>query len=204
MFDPGITDVITVRSMPHYLPYLSAKENAMLEYERLLMLKLDDTMNDSPKTHACPMCGRCYKIRSTLNRHIRYECGMARKKLACEICGKKFSRPDNLKQHEQTHVTIYFSGEATPASESGNNATSSSSDSAVKENKISGSTVDGVEKAVTPAQQIFLIEDAKPSLQSLQIQGQPVKIQVQNQPVKIQLQNQSMVQKMQLQNQIKN
>lgn len=176
----------------------------MLEYERLLMLKLDDTMNDSPKTHACPMCGRCYKIRSTLNRHIRYECGMARKKLACEICGKKFSRPDNLKQHEQTHVTIYFSGEAATASESGNNTTSGTSDVAVKESKNSGST-EGGDKVITPTpQQVFLIEEQKPSLQSLQIQGQPVKIQLQNQPVKIQLQNQPVVQKIQLQNQIKN
>ena len=178
----------------------------MLEYERLLMLKLDDTMNDSPKTHACPMCGRCYKIRSTLNRHIRYECGMARKKLACEICGKKFSRPDNLKQHEQTHVTIYFSGETGAASDSANNSTSVCSD--VKESKNSvgggggGGEGGGADKGIAPpsSQQIYLIDDSKPSLQSLQIQGQPVKIQLQNQPVKIQLQNQSLVQKIQLQN----
>lgn len=200
-FDPGITGVITAQSMPHYLPYLTAKENAILEYERLLMLKYDDSMNDSPKVHACPMCGRCYKIRSTLNRHIRYECGMARKKLACEICGKKFSRPDNLKQHEQTHVTIYFSGEAGAASDPSNTATSGSSEVLIKENS---SNSEGGDKVVTPAPPIFLIEEQKPSIQSLQIQGQPVKIQLQNQPGKIQIQNQSVVQKIQLQNQIKN
>ncbi|KAK6617129.1 hypothetical protein RUM43_014731 [Polyplax serrata] len=174
----------------------------MLEYERLLMLKLDDPMNDSPKTHACPMCGRCYKIRSTLNRHIRYECGMARKKLACEICGKKFSRPDNLKQHEQTHVTIYFSGEAAAAAASSDAAGSAggavTGDTPSKEGKNAVSAADPSDKV--NAQQIYLIEEQKSSLQSLQIQGQPVKIQLQNQPVKIQ----PVVQKIQLPNQIKN
>lgn len=162
--------------MPHYLPYLSAKENATLDYERLLAGVKQEDLLDMPKIHICPRCGRCYKIRSTLNRHIRYECGIARKKLACEICGKKFSRPDNLKQHEQTHVTIYFSGE-------GGDVPPPTADAKV-------STEDGDQITVTP--QIFFLDEpkafqirAQPMLQKIQLPQSP--LQKMDQPQKIKL-----------------
>ncbi|XP_023313342.1 longitudinals lacking protein, isoforms H/M/V isoform X33 [Trichogramma pretiosum] len=49
----------------------------------------------------CLMCGRCYRSRSSLTRHSRYECGClgARYTFACTLCGKLFCRPDHLKQH---------------------------------------------------------------------------------------------------------
>lgn len=58
-----------------------------------------------PDFHECPICGRLYKYRSTLYRHVRYECGGARMKLVCPICGRRFSRPDNLRQHAITHTS---------------------------------------------------------------------------------------------------
>lgn len=132
-----------MRGPAHYMSYFSAKENSTLDYERLLAGAKSEDLLDMPKIHICSRCGRSYKIRSTLNRHMRYECGIARKKLACEICGKKFSRPDNLKQHEQTHVALYsFDGAE------GANA------------DVKVSTEDGDQITVTP--QIFLLDEPKP------------------------------------------
>ena len=50
----------------------------------------------------CYLCGRCgksYKLRGNLNRHIRYECGAAKKQQVCPLCEKKYSRPEHLREH---------------------------------------------------------------------------------------------------------
>jgi uncharacterized Zn-finger protein len=62
---------------------------------------------DGIQLHVCQLCGKSYKSRSTLNRHLRYECGRARFKLECSVCGRKFSRPDNLRQHAGIHMQNY-------------------------------------------------------------------------------------------------
>lgn len=62
---------------------------------------------DGIQLHVCQLCGKSYRTRSTLNRHLRYECGRARFKLECSICGRKFSRPDNLRQHAGIHMPEY-------------------------------------------------------------------------------------------------
>lgn len=54
--------------------------------------------------HVCFVCGKRYKSRSKLNRHVRYECGGARNQLQCRVCGRRFSRPDNLRQHSYLHT----------------------------------------------------------------------------------------------------
>lgn len=47
----------------------------------------------------CPKnCGRKYKHDSSLNKHLRYECGRD-KRFQCPDCGKKFSQKCNLKSH---------------------------------------------------------------------------------------------------------
>lgn len=51
--------------------------------------------------HYCSLCGKAYKNRFLLKRHTTYECGDARNKFSCVTCGRKFSRPDNLLQHER-------------------------------------------------------------------------------------------------------
>ncbi|PSN29195.1 hypothetical protein C0J52_26313 [Blattella germanica] len=58
---------------------------------------------DGVYIHMCFTCGKRYKTRSKLNRHVRYECGGARNQLQCGVCGRRFSRPDNLRQHEVLH-----------------------------------------------------------------------------------------------------
>ncbi|PSN35576.1 hypothetical protein C0J52_22238 [Blattella germanica] len=67
------------------------------------------TEEDGILLHVCQLCGKSYKSRSTLNRHLRYECGRARFKLECSVCGRKFSRPDNLRQHAGIHMPGYAS-----------------------------------------------------------------------------------------------
>lgn len=51
------------------------------------------------RQHECQLCGRTYKRRHHLVRHLRYECGPARKQQQCAICGKRYSRPDTLQEH---------------------------------------------------------------------------------------------------------
>ncbi|PNF37579.1 hypothetical protein B7P43_G11956, partial [Cryptotermes secundus] len=51
------------------------------------------------RQHECRLCGRTYKRRHHLVRHLRYECGSARKQQQCTICGKRYSRPDTLQEH---------------------------------------------------------------------------------------------------------
>jgi hypothetical protein len=55
------------------------------------------------RQHQCPLCGRTYKRRHHLVRHLRYECGPARKRQQCAICGKRYSRPDTLQEHYVLH-----------------------------------------------------------------------------------------------------
>ncbi|KAJ9596806.1 hypothetical protein L9F63_012187, partial [Diploptera punctata] len=51
------------------------------------------------RQHECVICGKTYKRRHHLVRHLRYECGPARKQQQCTICGKRYSRPDTLQEH---------------------------------------------------------------------------------------------------------
>ncbi|KAG8233647.1 hypothetical protein J437_LFUL013608 [Ladona fulva] len=57
----------------------------------------------SSRLHPCHRCGRPYKTRSTLNRHLRYECGGAGRRFECPICLKRISRPDTFRQHALIH-----------------------------------------------------------------------------------------------------
>lgn len=46
----------------------------------------------------CYHCNRSYKRKSSLRRHLRYECGKAAT-LPCRHCSKKFKRHDKLLAH---------------------------------------------------------------------------------------------------------
>lgn len=52
----------------------------------------------SVPTFKCPRCPRAYSLSYTLDRHMKYECGVA-KQFGCFKCGKRFSRKDILKAH---------------------------------------------------------------------------------------------------------
>uniref|UniRef100_A0A182MCQ4 C2H2-type domain-containing protein n=1 Tax=Anopheles culicifacies TaxID=139723 RepID=A0A182MCQ4_9DIPT len=52
----------------------------------------------SASAFKCPRCPRAYALSYTLERHMKYECGVA-KQFGCFKCGKRFSRKDILKAH---------------------------------------------------------------------------------------------------------
>ncbi|KAG8233646.1 hypothetical protein J437_LFUL013607 [Ladona fulva] len=52
------------------------------------------------KSYACPRCDRRYSVSYTLERHLRYECGVA-KQFACPVCLRRFSRRDVLRAHQR-------------------------------------------------------------------------------------------------------
>ena len=47
----------------------------------------------------CPNnCGRKYKRKTHLNRHLKYECGVP-KQFKCDVCDKPFTHKESLKTH---------------------------------------------------------------------------------------------------------
>lgn len=62
-----------------------------------------------PRSNAqCPNCGKLYKYKFNLNRHIRYECGVA-KQFRCAECGRSFSQKSSLKSHRGiVHGVIWY------------------------------------------------------------------------------------------------
>lgn len=50
--------------------------------------------------YKCSRCGRGYLVSYTLERHLRYECGVA-KQFSCAVCSRRFSRRDILRVHEK-------------------------------------------------------------------------------------------------------
>lgn len=64
------------------------------------------TLQSVARTHTC-RCGRTYKQTSSLNRHMRYECGQTNKNQECHLCGRKYYRPDTLQDHFQNCLAKY-------------------------------------------------------------------------------------------------
>ncbi|XP_046396281.1 longitudinals lacking protein, isoforms H/M/V isoform X5 [Ischnura elegans] len=54
----------------------------------------------SPGKLSCPRCARQYSVNYTLERHLRYECGVA-KQFACPACPKTFRRRYVLSAHQK-------------------------------------------------------------------------------------------------------
>ncbi|KAE8747853.1 hypothetical protein FOCC_FOCC005465 [Frankliniella occidentalis] len=50
--------------------------------------------------YSCPRCARKYAVLYTLERHLRYECGVD-KQFACPVCQRRFSRRDVLRTHQK-------------------------------------------------------------------------------------------------------
>ncbi|KRG04312.1 longitudinals lacking protein, isoforms H/M/V isoform X15 [Drosophila mojavensis] len=59
--------------------------------------------------YQCPRfnCLKSYKDASSLQRHIRYECG-GQKKFRCLMCGKAFSQSSHLKRHLESGVCVKY------------------------------------------------------------------------------------------------
>ena len=52
--------------------------------------------------YSCPRCGNTYTRTHSLNRHIRFECGIE-PKFVCPVCHKKSKHKHNLLIHMRTH-----------------------------------------------------------------------------------------------------
>lgn len=50
--------------------------------------------------YGCLRCGRRYTIRYSLDRHLKWECGVE-KQFLCQTCFRRFSRIDNLRSHQK-------------------------------------------------------------------------------------------------------
>jgi uncharacterized Zn-finger protein len=57
------------------------------------------------KPYKCDPCGERFTEAGTLRRHSREEHNDV-KRFECQICNMRFSRNDNLKQHEKIHSTV--------------------------------------------------------------------------------------------------
>lgn len=53
-----------------------------------------------PLPFKCLRCGRAYSVPYSLDRHLKYECGVE-KKFSCSVCSRRFSRRDILRVHEK-------------------------------------------------------------------------------------------------------
>ncbi|XP_020288349.1 zinc finger protein 236-like [Pseudomyrmex gracilis] len=46
----------------------------------------------------CPQCGRGYKFKSSLFKHLKYECG-GRRNFTCHVCNQSFTQNVSLRRH---------------------------------------------------------------------------------------------------------
>jgi len=54
------------------------------------------------REYSCPRCGNIYTRSHSLNRHIKFECGVE-PQFECPICHKKSKHKHNLVLHMRTH-----------------------------------------------------------------------------------------------------
>lgn len=52
----------------------------------------------SGRRNYCKRCGRCYKHKSHLKRHINFECGLP-PAFQCPYCGYKCKRKEDIHSH---------------------------------------------------------------------------------------------------------
>lgn len=55
-----------------------------------------------PGRHSCPRCGRTYKWKQTLLRHMKYECGVE-PQFVCPVCRAPFHHRNVLQRHMNLH-----------------------------------------------------------------------------------------------------
>ncbi|XP_050074088.1 longitudinals lacking protein, isoforms A/B/D/L-like isoform X3 [Anopheles maculipalpis] len=98
----------------------SGSSSSLSESNRRSLLQLNDLLYDvkfsdlskflnAVGRYQCPRrdCDKNYKDASSLQRHIRYECG-GMKKFRCVMCGKAFSQGSHLKRHLESGVCIKY------------------------------------------------------------------------------------------------
>ncbi|KAL6434193.1 hypothetical protein ACFW04_005955 [Cataglyphis niger] len=54
----------------------------------------------------CPRCGRGYKFKPSLLKHVKYECG-GRRNFCCNLCGRSFTQNVSLRRHLMQSHNFY-------------------------------------------------------------------------------------------------
>ncbi|XP_014482685.1 PREDICTED: zinc finger protein 775-like [Dinoponera quadriceps] len=63
-------------------------------------------LKDEDLTLKCPQCGRGYKVKPSLSKHLRYECG-GRRNFCCDLCGRSFTQNVSLRRHLMQNHNFY-------------------------------------------------------------------------------------------------
>lgn len=67
-----------------------------------LMEVNSNQVTEGHRDYSCPRCGNAYTRPHSLNRHMRFECGVE-PQFECPICHKKSKHKHNLVLHMRTH-----------------------------------------------------------------------------------------------------
>ncbi|XP_076287965.1 zinc finger Y-chromosomal protein-like [Lasioglossum baleicum] len=63
-------------------------------------------LRDEDLLFKCPRCGRGYKVKHNLIKHLRYECG-GQKNFACDFCESSYTQNVNLRRHLMKFHNVY-------------------------------------------------------------------------------------------------
>ena len=65
-------------------------------------MKICPILNPSKKpAFTCDICGKIYKAKNNLKKHIKYDHSGMQGMFVCDVCGEHFTRPHSLTRHKQ-------------------------------------------------------------------------------------------------------
>ncbi|XP_012270367.1 longitudinals lacking protein, isoforms A/B/D/L isoform X22 [Orussus abietinus] len=63
-------------------------------------------LTDQDLSLKCPQCGRGYKMKHSLSKHMKYECG-GQRMFKCDLCERRFTQNVSLRRHLMHNHNIY-------------------------------------------------------------------------------------------------
>ncbi|XP_076172999.1 PR domain zinc finger protein 14-like [Ptiloglossa arizonensis] len=63
-------------------------------------------LREEDLTLKCAQCGRAYKVKHSLTKHLKYECG-GRRNFACDFCDSSYTQNVNLRLHLMRIHNVY-------------------------------------------------------------------------------------------------